>query len=59
MIGRGAYYIFNDFVDPVLHLQITAECLIAVVLSLVGTVLCAGDLKNILMENEMSKQYVL
>ncbi|KAH8552110.1 membrane magnesium transporter-domain-containing protein [Umbelopsis sp. PMI_123] len=47
-----------DKAESGLPIEIVAECLISVVVSLVGVVLCAGDLKNILMENEMKKQTI-
>ncbi|KAG2182038.1 hypothetical protein INT43_006964 [Umbelopsis isabellina] len=47
-----------DKVESGLPIEITAECLMAVAVALVGIVLCSGDLKNILMENEMTKQTI-
>ncbi|KAJ2964698.1 hypothetical protein NQZ79_g448 [Umbelopsis isabellina] len=47
-----------DKVESGLPIEITVECLMAVAVALVGVVLCSGDLKNILMENEMTKQTI-
>ncbi|CAM0139175.1 hypothetical protein VKS41_002430 [Umbelopsis sp. WA50703] len=47
-----------DKVESGLPIEITAECLMALAVALVGIVLCSGDLKNILMENEMTKQTI-